>query len=518
LRKKNAADDDDYVRVTWVGSNVQSEVHKIVVKWLSESRTCGRGGAKGSQNLGAMFGWGASAPVKPTQEHKRQLSLGIGKVMPAIQSHSRHASEVGPQTPPLPSVKPSIEQTHTPLTPTFGWASASALPSPFLKTSFSVAASPLGKTSFDVGVLNTAHSSAPASRRVSLALGRSSMQNSPTTSPFVSTGSSGAETSLPISNETVSLGLLARPSQETTVPAQTAVSSFDDWDKFDTLNKQSSPHPPIKPAAQADEWSAFENLVSSVPESSVKCSDEEKRISQGNIDDGWAIFESIKPTPSPALPSGSASPVSSRNSTNISQPNSILSAQKLPPKATAAPPMSEVPVPQIQPSKPAALSVSTNSELVQVETGDDDEWGEMQSPSKSEHDATSISAPVTASPAILPVAAMEPSTSIIGGDSFAGLNGFSANVFSPSTYTGKPSTSIQSGCLNFGGAALPAAESSDSWDLSVFEQPSKPQPPAQMGVWDAPMAAPTRGKKEMEEDETIKRIIDGLPDLSYMLA
>jgi hypothetical protein len=518
--RKNAADDDRYVRVTWVGSTVQSEVHKIVTKWLSESRTSGRGGIKGSQNLGAMFGWGAAAPPKPAQEHKRNLSLVIEKAMPAVRTHSRHASEAGSLTPPLPSARPSIERTHTPspLTPSFGWASQ---PSPFLKTTFSVAASPLHKTTFDTGVLDTAQSSTPGSPRVSSTLGHSSMHNSPTVPSFATAKPNGTETPKSLQFDIGSLGSPAEPSKETKTPtAQTATSGFGDWDKFDILNQHSAPHPPAKATAPADDWSAFENLVSAAPSKSLGG---DNKTSQVNTNDEWALFESIKPSTPPAIPSGPASPISSRNSTNISRPSSLIIAEKLSLKPAVTSPVSEGPVPQIQASKPAPLSISTNAEPAPAD--DDDEWGEMQSPTKSEHDITSIPTPVAASPTtVVSDAAMERfASSVMGG---TGLNGFSANAFPPPVDTLSP-RGTASGGFDPGGSAPPpatTASSSIDWDLSFFEKSSKVQPappsqPVQKDLWDAPKpaAAPTRGKKEMEEDAIIKKIIDGLPDLSYML-
>ncbi|KAA8910436.1 hypothetical protein FN846DRAFT_542501 [Sphaerosporella brunnea] len=323
LRKKNAADDDDYVRVTWVGSTVQSEVHQIVSKWLSESRTSGRGGVKGSQNLGAMFGWGVTAPPKPAQEHKRQLSLAIGKVMPTIPSHSRHASEAGPLTPPLPSprVSMSTERTQTPpLTPSFGWTSPSNLPSSFLKSSFSIAPSPLNKANFDPGALNTARSSTSVSDKVSLAPGQNSVQNSPTASSFVSPKSHGSETPKSISNGVVaSLGSPGGSFKETTTPVKATASTSEEWDKFDNPNQQPTTHPSSNPPVQTDEWSMLDTFASSVYQKSANT---DNRASQSNVDGGWAIFESIKPTSPPALPSNPASPISSRNSTITSRPNS----------------------------------------------------------------------------------------------------------------------------------------------------------------------------------------------------
>jgi hypothetical protein len=314
-----------------------------------------------------------------------------------------------------------------------------------------------------------------------------------------------------------SLGSPTQPSKETkAATAETATSSFGDWDKFDSFNQHSTPHPPAKATAPADDWSAFENLVSAAPSKSVAGD----KTSLVNTNDEWALFESIKPSTPPAIPSGPASPISSRNSTITSRPSSLIIAEKLSLKPEIVSPMSGGPVPQTQPSKPAPLSISTNAEPAPADDGD--EWGEMQSPTKSEHDTTTIPTPVAASPtAAVSDASMERfASSVTGG---TGLNGFSANAFPPPVDPVSP-LGIISGGFDPGGSApsTPAAASSSiDWDLSFFEKPSKLQPaspPVQKDSWDAPKhAAPTWGKKEMEEDAIIKKIVDGLPDLSYML-
>ncbi|RMZ68294.1 glucan 1 4-alpha-glucosidase [Pyrenophora seminiperda CCB06] len=61
MRESNLGkDDDNYVRVTWMGSQVRTEVNKIVGRWAREDRLSGKGpGAR------ASFYWDTVAPVDP---------------------------------------------------------------------------------------------------------------------------------------------------------------------------------------------------------------------------------------------------------------------------------------------------------------------------------------------------------------------------------------------------------------------------------------------------------------------
>jgi hypothetical protein len=64
----------------------------------------------------------------------------------------------------------------------------------------------------------------------------------------------------------------------------------------------------------------------------------------------------------------------------------------------------------------------------------------------------------------------------------------------------------------------------DNWDLSFFERPNPASnehlsgQPVTNDLWDTPVVlGPQQRKVDLEEDKTIQRILNGLPDLSYML-
>ncbi|KAF1962388.1 hypothetical protein CC80DRAFT_487859 [Byssothecium circinans] len=105
LREYNSGlDYDTYIRVTWKTSHIRSEVNKVVSRWATEDRMAGRGpGAR------ASFYWDTSAPKdQKTQFHPRRkstvsVSNPIGQTtqlitseLPAAFNWSSAATEAGP--------------------------------------------------------------------------------------------------------------------------------------------------------------------------------------------------------------------------------------------------------------------------------------------------------------------------------------------------------------------------------------------------------------------------------------
>lgn len=65
MRKHNAIDEDNYVRINWKDSTVRAETLKIVERWIEEDRIGGGFILGGGTKLGSMFGWGQknAAPI-----------------------------------------------------------------------------------------------------------------------------------------------------------------------------------------------------------------------------------------------------------------------------------------------------------------------------------------------------------------------------------------------------------------------------------------------------------------------
>ncbi|KAF1847813.1 uncharacterized protein K460DRAFT_275294 [Cucurbitaria berberidis CBS 394.84] len=98
----NGAGDDNHIRVTWANSNIRAEVNKIVGRWAREDRISGTGpGAR------ASFYWDTSAPLdlKTSSSHSRTKSS-----MPP----TRAAPPVRQSLPPLPTITPAAFNWSSP--------------------------------------------------------------------------------------------------------------------------------------------------------------------------------------------------------------------------------------------------------------------------------------------------------------------------------------------------------------------------------------------------------------------
>ncbi|KAF2021224.1 hypothetical protein BU24DRAFT_416880 [Aaosphaeria arxii CBS 175.79] len=92
----NSTDDDNYVRITWKQSHIRSEVNKIVGRWATEDRLSGRGPA-----AAANFYW----DQVPSSE-------------PVVKSHVRRKSSIS-----VSMVQHSASNSATNIPPAFNWSS-----------------------------------------------------------------------------------------------------------------------------------------------------------------------------------------------------------------------------------------------------------------------------------------------------------------------------------------------------------------------------------------------------------
>jgi hypothetical protein len=607
---------------------VQGEVHKVVARWAAENKfkTPGIGGVKTPQNLGAMFGWGGASPNPPPEPAKKRMTTAsVNRPLPPpLQSHTRHLSESssGPRTPALP---PPVDQAPTaasarpslstpPLTPTLSWPSSSNQ-APSIKGFEGVDGnkqSPAHKKSDSISsiahsaVLSSA-SSAVASKRSSLVLEKA--QSSPVALPPVSPPKAAPSNASVMASR--SSPAPVKPIDEPK-PVQYDPREFEGWATFDTLDVKPTTSSNTTVAKATDDWGAFEDLVApNKASSSTNPLAPAPAFTANSIksDDGWGSFDTFAAAQS--TPQSLKSPAKDSIGTGTLGKYSTP-LQPSPPRYTSKPSITSIwdapkapypaPVPVLQSNTPLSLSITT--EPTQPED-DDDEWGEMQSPTKD----TSFN--------FAPPAAATPIS-----DPFAGLNGFGSgaavgtfgprtstpvissigtfgtktitptapprrgSVFdilqptqaAPLSRTPTPLSNVQS-TQNFNGMdifasqqplpvsrtvtpAAPAAptqssqafagldifgtnssrsntpsssvtpvtqtsNSADSWDLSFFEKPTpiaqaqaqSATPRGSSDIWHQPaVSVLPMDKKDTADDKTINKIIDGLPDLSYMLA
>jgi hypothetical protein len=130
MREFNSGNSDDsYVRVTWPGSQVRSEVHKTVARWAREDRMSGTG-----PGAGASFYWDTPAPVEPRipKGHQRtktsiptqRIAAPMRQSLPPVATNTAAAfnwdsptSTIDPWKQDKPDLQPAIlPVTHKPTT------------------------------------------------------------------------------------------------------------------------------------------------------------------------------------------------------------------------------------------------------------------------------------------------------------------------------------------------------------------------------------------------------------------
>lgn len=145
MRKHNAGDDENYIRMNWLNSTIRTDTLDIVARWMEEDRISGRvvlgGGSKGS----SLFGWNdpnaAAVPLAAAfaakQNKKRFPSPAPVEVTPEIPREwpkrlVRTRSTSKTRTPPKARRRTSsrskgnseeIKYTVSPPVADFGWNS-----------------------------------------------------------------------------------------------------------------------------------------------------------------------------------------------------------------------------------------------------------------------------------------------------------------------------------------------------------------------------------------------------------
>ena len=113
-------DDDDYVRVTWINSNIRLEINKIVARWSAEDRIAGRA-VLGGKSAATMFFWDQPATDSyqgAGQRHPRkQLSLSSSAEFSSPASSKKHNGPAFSTTSPIAqfnwSSSPVSPKTHS---------------------------------------------------------------------------------------------------------------------------------------------------------------------------------------------------------------------------------------------------------------------------------------------------------------------------------------------------------------------------------------------------------------------
>ena len=121
MREFNSGNDDDgYVRVTWINSNIRLEISKIVARWSAEDRIAGRA-VLGGKSAAAMFFWDRPATDSDQgagQRHPRKrLPLSLSTEFSSPVSSKKHNGLAFSTTSPIAqfnwSSSPASPKTHS---------------------------------------------------------------------------------------------------------------------------------------------------------------------------------------------------------------------------------------------------------------------------------------------------------------------------------------------------------------------------------------------------------------------
>ncbi|KAL7274128.1 hypothetical protein RUND412_002981 [Rhizina undulata] len=304
-KRKSQIGDDDYVRITWLGSRTRADVHKIVGRWIMENKDAHSSTAT-NKRTSAMFGWGeaAEAPAR-----SKRFSLQDPPTSAKVNvNHNRQMSDVSSFgkfnksafAPPTNfSSLPERSALSTPQAASFGWGDVEGpeksppYGSPVSRREPSKPGTPV-RLSFDAPPLapsrpntpftataphtpintvspsNVANSSihqSPASPNKSIHGGSEDGMYSFTAQPV--TGSR-SESGSPVARTAFApVSLPASPSKSSQKSEAYATNAGgDEWRAFENLFSKSAPKlDAIESGADQtfDEWEAFETLTLSVP-------------------------------------------------------------------------------------------------------------------------------------------------------------------------------------------------------------------------------------------------------------
>ncbi|PWW78569.1 hypothetical protein C7212DRAFT_362281 [Tuber magnatum] len=578
--RRSRSSDDDYVRVMWVGSKVQESVNKIVEKWMTEDRNSGgsglMGGGKrlegcGSEDNLSRENRPASIKRRPLSESKWFWACSSPRPKPTLETcldwdpeffrvASFGWSSTQPQSGPG-SVEGKEKSPSTPLRTNPHNSTKHSLPSQLTPEKISTAP----------------HSPTTDNESAGRSMVAASTTISPTHSPTTGTKNSLAAPApefLPaVENSITTYPLPAGLPADTQAVNLASASGFGDWGALENISANAPPASTNIQSHNYDEWGAFEDLA--LKEAAPVIGSQNPPVATSAGSAARALMPSVQSSSESDKKLNSAQtapktadttingrvdlePLSpqlpkSRTSLNISsshenQNTGWLAWSELKDQKTSqsypvedsreglrlpTPPTSNVPGSESFISAPMNGSafdgikedpVISNAQTQQ--DGDEgDDWGEMvQSPIMPTGvlgftEALMVPAP-TSSQDITNLSSLTPPTSSIP-QRIPALDPAPIPLSAPAQAThptSAPSSTLSPGDFE--------QKLGDSWDLSFFEGPPTPSSgfsipkdipaPASQDLWDTP--AVVQGKApESANDKVIREIVEGLPDLSYML-
>ncbi|TGO16062.1 hypothetical protein BTUL_0032g00240 [Botrytis tulipae] len=524
MRKHNTGDDENYVRISWAPSQVKQEIQKIVARWMEEDRNDGHVGFGDTSKGGSLFGWNdPNAPPVP-------LATVLGSKRKSVKLEAKVAAKESVEVPSESSKEPTLDQSgsksRSPSKPRersptnsvdsgvnikapppppiaqFGWASSPAMQAAsgsgitppdtgsFMKT-FTL---PMNSSFGNMGQLSPALPSpvpkSPIEPPPSFA--QAVKKPRPISMPPPSTNSSNGKPA--------NLAFISNDEEE-------EEEEDDDDDEWGEMVSSSivteAPKFPTRGLRHKKSMSLGDTLASSITLPNPQVA----KLQSGFSLNPKSKLEQI-PGPkspitlqSPQLSGTIPSPISSNPS--FADLWSAPATTPMPIQSTALPPPS-----------PALSATAFSDRLPQpvlsspLKTSFTDTWSQPPPPS------TSVSAPPITSTWSQPSSSSIPPPSTSMQDPWASVDFsfFDAPTPAPAIATGPAPMLLSKKTTKPRPQSYPAPPKPKTVTFSTPSLKSTPSPPVPTYA-----SHDSKTKFEMEQDEIVKRIVGGLPNLGYML-
>ncbi|KAF7959923.1 hypothetical protein EAE96_001526 [Botrytis aclada] len=107
MRKYNTGDDENYIRISWAPSQVKQETQKIVARWMEEDRNDGHVSIDGTSKCGSFFGWNdPNAPPVP-------LATVLGSKRKSVKLEAKVAAKESVDAPRESSKEVTRDQSRS---------------------------------------------------------------------------------------------------------------------------------------------------------------------------------------------------------------------------------------------------------------------------------------------------------------------------------------------------------------------------------------------------------------------
>jgi hypothetical protein len=496
MREFNSSNGDgNYIRVTWAHSEIRAEVNKIVGRWAREDRLSGTGpGAR------ASFYWDTPAPADIT--------------MP--RGHLRTKTSIPTQRAAVAPVRQSLPPVSTNMPAAFNWSSPTVAVDPWKQDSPErrSTSSPIAPKHSTVDTIQTQELRA-FSTDLTRDVEETPRQTS-TETPAVAQGVAPPVT-LPTSISSDPWGNLSALDATPPVPQQHAIASTDDddddWGEMissPTVSTPISAFPSSTPATRDNTFSTKASTTKTPPNQEPSADKMQIARLRGTISPTSALFglksfvplnaelgpigpSILKPAKWPAAPTPTEKPVATTLEENKSEPLPEPAIVELQEEASKVGVTNPTPVPK-----------AIDAEPVTINSGDDDFSAFAISTMSSE----------PTGPSTPPAVSGVPVDSMVDAWADADFSFFESSV---PAVASTPSQSKPDSSGSFSVFSTPPPRSASAASSAKTFTRSPPRNLSPPSIQPLTGATNSAQRRKNEEEQVIRDILAGLPDLSYML-